>query len=213
MKTLVVIPTYNEADNVEFVIDAVLREAPEVDVLIVDDSSPDGTGALVTSHPEHELRVFLLTRPQKAGLGAAYRAGFGWAQSHDYDVIVQMDADLSHPPAKVPELIDALAYSDVAIGSRYVDGGGVANWSARRRFISAAGNAYVRLVLRLRVRDATAGFRAFRSSGVAAARCAGVGVQRLLLPDREHLAGGTHRTAHDRGADHVHRPDERASRR
>ena len=163
MKPLVVIPTYNEADNVETVIDAVLRAAPGVDVLIVDDSSPDGTGTLVTSHPEHDRRLFLLSRPEKDGLGAAYRAGFGWAQRHDYDVIVQMDADLSHPPAKVPELIDALAYADVAIGSRYVEGGGVVNWSASRRFISAAGNAYVRFVLRLVVRDATAGFRAFRT--------------------------------------------------
>jgi dolichol-phosphate mannosyltransferase len=163
VKTLVVIPTYNEVDNIRFVIDAVLREAPDVDVLIVDDSSPDGTGALVTSHLEHERRLFLLSRPEKAGLGAAYRAGFGWAQRHDYDVIVQMDADLSHPPAKVPELIDALACADVAIGSRYVEGGGVANWSVSRRFISAAGNGYVRFVLGLRVRDATAGFRAFRT--------------------------------------------------
>jgi dolichol-phosphate mannosyltransferase len=163
VKTLVVIPTYNEADNVETVIDAVLREAPAVDVLIVDDNSPDGTGKLVRKHLAFERRVFLLSRPEKDGLGAAYREGFAWAQRHDYDVIVQMDADLSHPPAKVPELIDALAYADVAIGSRYVEGGGVTNWSARRRFISAAGNAYVRLVLRLRVRDVTAGFRAFRS--------------------------------------------------
>ena len=163
MKTLVVIPTYNEAENVVTVIDAVLREAPEVDVLIVDDNSPDGTGTLVSSHPCYQLRLFLLTRPEKDGLGAAYRAGFAWAQSHDYDVIVQMDADLSHPPAKVPELIDALATADVAIGSRYVKGGGVANWSVRRRFISAAGNVYVRLVLRLPVHDATAGFRAFRT--------------------------------------------------
>ncbi|MCW2750208.1 MAG: dolichyl-phosphate beta-D-mannosyltransferase [Aeromicrobium sp.] len=166
MKTLVVIPTYNEADNVETVIDAVRREAPEVDLLIVDDNSPDGTGTLVAAHIDFGRRVFLLSRPEKDGLGAAYRAGFAWAQSHDYGVIVQMDADLSHPPAKVPELIDALATADVAIGSRYVEGGGVANWSARRRFISAAGNAYVRFVLRLPVRDATAGFRAFRSEAL-----------------------------------------------
>ncbi|MCW2800182.1 MAG: dolichyl-phosphate beta-D-mannosyltransferase [Aeromicrobium sp.] len=166
MKTLVVIPTYNEADNVETVIDAVLREAPDVDVLIVDDNSPDGTGMLVTAHPEHQRRLFLLNRPDKDGLGAAYRAGFAWALKREYDVIVQMDADLSHPPAKVPELIDALSTADVAIGSRYVEGGGVANWSARRRFISAAGNAYVRLVLGLTVHDATAGFRAFRSAAL-----------------------------------------------
>ncbi len=166
MKTVVVIPTYNEADNVENVVDAVLHEAPEVDVLVVDDNSPDGTATLVISHPEFRRRVFLLSRPDKDGLGAAYRAGFAWALKAEYDVIVQMDADLSHPPAKVPELIDALATADIAIGSRYVEGGGVANWSASRRFISAAGNAYVRLVLRLRVHDATAGFRAFRSAAL-----------------------------------------------
>jgi dolichol-phosphate mannosyltransferase len=166
MNTLVVIPTYNEADNVETVIDAVLLAAPDADVLIVDDNSPDGTATLVAAHVDFRRRVFLLERPGKYGLGAAYRAGFAWAQSHEYGVIVQMDADLSHPPAKVPELIDALATADVAIGSRYVEGGGVSNWSLRRRLISAAGNAYVRLVLRLPVHDATAGFRAFRGDAL-----------------------------------------------
>ena len=160
--TLVVIPTYDEAGGIEIVLDAVLRSAPTADVLVVDDNSPDGTASLVAAHPAFGGRISLLNRLEKDGLGAAYRAGFAWALSHGYDVIVQMDADLSHPPAKIPELIAALASADIAIGSRYVPGGAVSNWGAGRRLISRAGNTYVRSVLGLRVHDATAGFRAFR---------------------------------------------------
>jgi dolichol-phosphate mannosyltransferase len=162
MNTIVVIPTYNEALAVKTVLDDVLRHAPDADIVVVDDSSPDGTGSVVKSHPAYAVQVHLLTRAEKDGLGAAYRAGFAWAVARDYDVIVQMDADLSHPPAKIPELVAALEQTDISIGSRYVRGGGVGNWSWRRRLISRAGNAYVRAVLGLRVRDATAGFRAFR---------------------------------------------------
>ncbi|VXA94014.1 polyprenol monophosphomannose synthase [Aeromicrobium sp. 9AM] len=162
MTTIVVIPTYNEALGVRTVLDEVLRSVPDADILVVDDNSPDGTGALVEAHPAYLTRLLLLTRSEKDGLGAAYRAGFTWALARDYDVIVQMDADLSHPPAKIPELVAALGQADVAIGSRYVRGGGVDNWTWRRRVISRVGNAYVRVVLGLRVRDATAGFRAFR---------------------------------------------------
>ena len=162
MKTIVVIPTYNEALGVEAVLDAVLDSAPDADILVVDDNSPDGTGLLVQAHPAYLHRIFLLSRAEKDGLGAAYRAGFAWAVERAYDVIVQMDADLSHPPARIPALVEALHTADVAIGSRYVRGGGVRNWTVRRRLISWAGNTYVRAVLRLDVRDATAGFRAFR---------------------------------------------------
>ena len=162
MNTIVVIPTYNEASVVEAVLDAVLESAPDADVLVVDDNSPDGTGLLVQAHPAHGNRIFLLSRPEKDGLGAAYRAGFAWAVDRSYDVIVQMDADLSHPPARIPALVEALDTADMAIGSRYVRGGGVRNWSLSRRLISWGGNTYVRAVLRLDVRDATAGFRAFR---------------------------------------------------
>ncbi len=162
MTTIVVIPTYNEALGVRTVLDEVLRSVPDADILVVDDNSPDGTGALVAAHPAYLSQVFLLTRSEKDGLGAAYRAGFAWAVARDYGVIVQMDADLSHPPAKIPELVAALEQTDVSIGSRYVRGGGVCNWSWQRRAISRAGNVYVRAVLGLRVRDATAGFRAFR---------------------------------------------------
>ncbi len=162
MNVVVVIPTYNEAEGIEIALDAVLRARPDADVLVVDDNSPDGTAALVAAHPAFGRQVHLLDREAKDGLGAAYRAGFAWALGRDYDVIVQMDADLSHPPARIPALIEALRTADVAIGSRYVAGGGVRNWSLSRQLISRAGNAYVRLVLGLAVRDATAGFRAFR---------------------------------------------------
>lgn len=162
MRTLVVIPTYNEAGGIEIVLDAVLEHQPDAEILVVDDNSPDGTAELVRAHPLFDHQVFLLNRHAKDGLGAAYRAGFAWALARPYDVIVQMDADLSHPPGRIPALIEALTDADVAIGSRYVDGGGVDNWSVSRRLISWAGNTYVRLVLGLAVRDATAGFRAFR---------------------------------------------------
>jgi dolichol-phosphate mannosyltransferase len=164
---LVVVPTYEEAANIREVLDRVLRAAPDVHVLVVDDNSPDGTADLVSAHPEHRVRVHLLVRPGKAGLGAAYRAGFIWALNRGYGAVVQMDADLSHPPEKVPELIRALDEYDVAVGSRYVRGGAVRNWSLSRRVISRLGNVYVSLVLRLPVRDATAGFKAFRADALA----------------------------------------------
>ena len=162
MKSLVVIPTYNEAEGIETVLDAVLREAPDSDVLVVDDNSPDGTATLVECHPEYGDRIRLLTRPGKDGLGAAYRAGFGWALDAGYDAVVQMDADLSHPPDMLPALLESLDRHDVVIGSRYAPGGAVRNWSASRRAISWAGNRYVGLVLGLPVHDTTAGFKAFR---------------------------------------------------
>ena len=161
-RDVVVIPTYNERDNVSTVIEQVLAAA-DVDVLVVDDSSPDGTAAVVANRAETDSRVHLLVRPEKAGLGAAYRDGFTWALDARYDRIVQMDADLSHPPARVPALLNALDSHDVAVGSRYVAGGTVRNWPAHRRLISWLGNQYVRVVLRLPVRDATAGFKAYRS--------------------------------------------------
>jgi len=164
VKTLVIVPTYQEAAGIVRALDAVLTDAPEVDVLVVDDRSPDGTGALVATHPAYGGRLELLSRPGRNGLGAAYRAGFGWALEHGYDAVVEMDADLSHPPAVIPALVAALASADLAIGSRYVAGGRTAGWPLRRRMVSRAGNAYVRAVLGMPVRDATAGFRAFRAT-------------------------------------------------
>ena len=165
--SVVVVPTYNEADNIDDVVERLLRASPTSHVLVVDDNSPDHTSDLVASHEAYGDRLFLITRPGKAGLGAAYRSGFGWALRRGYDVVVQMDADLSHPPESVPALIDALSTYDVAVGSRYVRGGAVRNWALSRRLISRAGNAYVRLVLGLPVHDATAGFKAFRAEALS----------------------------------------------
>jgi dolichol-phosphate mannosyltransferase len=166
-RAVVVIPTYDEAGNIREVLDRTLAATALVDVLVVDDSSPDGTGRLVQAHEEFGRRVHLLVRPGKAGLGAAYRAGFGWALDRGYDVVVQMDADLSHPPERLPALIEALTEHDVAVGSRYVSGGSVRNWTLARRLISRLGNLYVAMVLGLPVRDATAGFKAFRAEALA----------------------------------------------
>ncbi|MCW2817381.1 MAG: Dolichyl-phosphate beta-D-mannosyltransferase [Marmoricola sp.] len=166
-RTLVVVPTYDEIENIETAIARVQAASPGTHVLVVDDNSPDGTGDRVAHHRDLGTTVHLLRRPGKAGLGAAYRAGFAWALDHGYDVVVQMDADLSHPPERVPALVAALEHADMSIGSRYCRGGGVENWSWSRRLISWLGNVYVRLVLGLPVRDATAGFKAYRAEALA----------------------------------------------
>jgi glycosyltransferase involved in cell wall biosynthesis len=162
MKALVVIPTYNEAGSVVRVIDQVLVADPRVDLLIVDDGSPDGTAKLVAERAEGEPRVHLLERSAKQGLGAAYRAGFAWGLEQGYEALVEMDADLSHPPERLPALLDGLARADLVIGSRYVRGGRTVNWSRLREAISRGGNAYVRLALGVPVHDCTAGYRAYR---------------------------------------------------
>jgi len=168
LRRLVVIPTYQEAGTITAVLDAVLIQAPGVDVLVVDDNSPDGTAGLVRAHPAHGAAVQLLTRRGKDGLGAAYRAGFAWALDEDYHQVAQMDADLSHPAERLPALFAALEDADVAVGSRYVPGGAVSNWGWHRRLLSRGGNVYVRAVLGTRVRDNTAGFKAFRREALLA---------------------------------------------
>ena len=168
VRRLVVIPTYQEAETITAVLDAVLAEASGVDILVVDDNSPDGTADLVRSHPAHGAEVHLLTRPGKDGLGAAYRAGFAWALDEGYDQVAQMDADLSHPADRLPALFRALDEADVAVGSRYVRAGAVSNWGWHRRLLSRGGNLYVRAVLGTRVRDNTAGFKAFRREALLA---------------------------------------------
>ena len=159
---LVVLPTYQERENVETAIDRVLAADPRVEVLVVDDGSPDGTADLVAALGERQPRVHLLRRGGKGGLGSAYRAGFGWALERGYDAVVEMDADLSHPADRLPALLDGLADADLVIGSRWVPGGATVGWPLSRRLLSRGGNRYVRLLLRLGVGDATAGFRAFR---------------------------------------------------
>lgn len=165
-RTVVVVPTYDEAEGILDLVDAVRRHAPGVDVLVVDDASPDGTADLVRGHADFATALHLLARPGRSGLGSAYRAGFDWALARGYDVVVQMDADLSHPPQRLPALLGALGSADVAVGSRYVPGGGVVDWPWRRRLLSRAGNAYVRLVLGVPTHDATSGYRAFRRDAV-----------------------------------------------
>jgi dolichol-phosphate mannosyltransferase len=165
-RCLVVVPTYDEAANITSLLATLRRVAPFADGLVVDDSSPDGTAALVAQHPDVDAHVWLLSRPGKAGLGAAYRAGFAWAMEHGYERIAQMDADFSHPPERLPALFAALDDSDVAVGSRYIDGGGVRNWAWHRRLLSWGGNVYVRRILGTGVRDNTAGFKAFRRSAL-----------------------------------------------
>jgi dolichol-phosphate mannosyltransferase len=161
-RVLVVIPTYNEADNVRIIVDRVRRAVPQVDILIADDNSPDGTGRIADELTADDERVHVLHRPGKQGLGAAYVAGFGWAREHGYEAVVEMDADGSHAPEELPRLLDALAEADAVLGSRYVPGGTVVNWPTSRMLISRSGNLYVRMALGMPFRDATGGYRAYR---------------------------------------------------
>jgi dolichol-phosphate mannosyltransferase len=157
-----VIPTYNEVANLEWIVGRLLRAQPEVDVLIVDDESPDGTGRVADELAEADARVHVLHRAAKGGLGAAYLHGFAWALDEGYDVIGEMDADGSHQPEELHLLRGALEHADLVIGSRWIPGGSVRNWPVQRELLSRGGNAYVRLLLGIDVRDATAGFRLFR---------------------------------------------------
>ena len=161
-RVLVVIPTYNEAANLETVLARLRAAVPEADVLVVDDSSPDGTGAIADRLAAADGGVHVLHRTEKAGLGIAYIAGFRWALSAGYDAVVEMDADGSHAPEELPRLLAGLRDADLVIGSRWVPGGQVRNWPASRQVISRGGNTYARLLLRFPVRDATAGYRAYR---------------------------------------------------
>jgi dolichol-phosphate mannosyltransferase len=162
VKVCVVLPTYNEAGTIAEVVERVIASSPDVDALVVDDNSPDGTGKLADDIAAREQRVRVLHRPGKAGLGPAYVAGFKDALARGYDAIIEMDSDLSHSPDDVPRLVEAAAAADVVIGSRYAPGGGTRNWSKSRERLSRAGNDYARALLRVPVNDATAGFRCYR---------------------------------------------------
>jgi dolichol-phosphate mannosyltransferase len=165
MRSVVVVPTYQEADNVERFVRAVRAAVPAADLVVIDDASPDGTGELAEKVAADLGRVEVIHRSGKAGLGAAYRHGFRWAIDQGYDVIVQMDCDFSHDPAVISSLLDAVADGvDCAIGSRYVPGGSTPGWPLHRRLLSRYGNRYTAFVLRLGIRDATGGFRAYRAS-------------------------------------------------
>jgi len=170
IRVLVIIPTYNEADNIPRIVPVVLAADPRIDILVVDDGSPDGTAdvtAELASHPElrrgHDPRIHLLRRSAKDGLGRAYVAGFRWGLQEGYTVLIQMDADLSHPPSALPGLIEGLEEADVVMGSRYVGGRvNVINWPISRLLISLFGSLYARSITGLPVRDATGGFNAYR---------------------------------------------------
>lgn len=163
---LVVIPTYNECENLPRIVARVRAAAPGVDILVADDNSPDGTGAIADELAAADSRVHVLHRPGKAGLGAAYLAGFAWALERGYDAVVEMDADGSHRPEDLPRLIEALVDADLVLGSRWVPGGQVVNWPLSRKVLSRGGNAYTRFMLRAPVRDATGGYRIFRASAL-----------------------------------------------
>ncbi|GAA4098118.1 dolichol-phosphate mannosyltransferase [Nocardioides kongjuensis] len=163
-RTVMVIPTYNEASNIAWIVERVRIAQPQVDVLVVDDGSPDGTGAIADGIARADPQVHVLHRTEKAGLGAAYLAGFAWALEAGYDVIGEMDADGSHQPEQLQRLLVGLRDADLVIGSRWVPGGSVVNWPWQRELLSRGGNLYVRVLLGIGVRDATAGYRLFRRS-------------------------------------------------
>lgn len=167
MRAAIVIPTYEEAANIEVLLPRVRAAAPEADIVVVDDASPDGTAALAERLGEELGRVTVLRREGARGFGAAVRAGFAWALERDYDAVVGMDADLSHDPAALPSLLQAITDgADLVVGSRYVPGGAIPNWPAHRRALSRWGNQYATLLLRLPVSDATSGYRAYRASAL-----------------------------------------------
>ena len=161
-RVLVVVPTYNERDNLQIIADRLHAAVPDADLLVVDDASPDGTGQIADRLAEQHDWVHVLHREGKAGLGAAYVAGFAWGREKAYDVIVEMDADGSHAPEQLPRLLAALENADLVLGSRYVPGGEVVNWPKSRELLSRGGNVYTRLLLRLPLKDSTGGYRAYR---------------------------------------------------
>ena len=165
-RVAVIVPTYNERANIEPTVGRVRSAVPEADLLVVDDNSPDGTGEIADKLAAEDSHVHVLHRDRKAGLGAAYIAGFHWALEEGYDVIVEMDADGSHRPEELPRLLDALASADLVLGSRYVPGGTVLNWPKSRELLSRGGNTYARLMLGIKLKDATGGYRAYRAAAL-----------------------------------------------
>jgi dolichol-phosphate mannosyltransferase len=176
-RVLVIVPTYNEAENILGVLARLRAAVPDADVLIADDNSPDGTGKLAAELAAGDSQVHVLHRPGKAGLGAAYLAGFDWGLGRGYDVLVEMDADGSHRPEDLPRLLAAVDGADLVLGSRWVPGGEVVNWPATRKLISRGGTLYAKLALGIPIRDATGGFRAFRAATLRGLDISGVASQ------------------------------------
>jgi dolichol-phosphate mannosyltransferase len=168
-RALIVVPTYNERDNVAEVVERFLAAAPEAELLFVDDNSPDGTGALLDEIAGRERRVHVLHRAGKLGLGTAYLKGFRWGMERGFDYLLEMDADFSHDPKYLPGMLArARAGADVVVGSRYVDGGGTENWGLSRKVISRGGSLYARTILGVKVRDLTSGFICWRRTALEA---------------------------------------------
>lgn len=165
---LVIIPTYNESESLPGVLERLRHAVPDAHVLVADDNSPDGTGALADALAAKDDHVHVLHRAGKEGLGKAYLAGFAWGLERGYDVIVEMDADGSHRPEELPRLLAQIPHADVVLGSRWVPGGSVVNWPASRRVLSQGGSLYTRLALGIPTRDATGGYRAYRASALRA---------------------------------------------
>ncbi len=161
-RILVIIPTYNEVENLPLIVGRVRTNVPDVHILVVDDNSPDGTGKLADALAAADDHVHVLHRAGKEGLGAAYLAGFRWGLDEGYDVLVEMDADGSHQPEQLPRLLSALAGADLVLGSRWVPGGTVVNWPVSRKILSRGGNLWTRIALGIPIRDVTGGYRAFR---------------------------------------------------
>jgi dolichol-phosphate mannosyltransferase len=167
-RTVVVIPTYNEAENIARLAPAILEELPDAEVLVVDDDSPDGTAEIVAALGARDRRIGVLRHGPKIGIGPAYKAGFREALARRPEYVIQMDADFSHPPAMLPELVRLAAAHDLVLGSRYVNGITVVNWPIERLLLSYFGNLYVRKILALPVRDATGGFKCWRRDALGA---------------------------------------------
>ena len=195
-RVLVLLPTYNEIENVDEVLQRTRQALPGATILVIDDGSPDGTADRVDVLARSDRDLHVLRRAGKQGLGSAYRAGFRHGVAEGYDVMIEMDADCSHDPAALPDLVAAIASgADLAIGSRYVPGGSVPGWPLLRRLISRTGCGYARRMLRLPVADATSGFRAYRAAALAAidldrVRADGYGFQ-VEMAYRVHTMGGT----------------------
>jgi dolichol-phosphate mannosyltransferase len=196
VRTLIVIPTYQEAENIDIVLGLVRSVVPDAEVLVVDDGSPDGTADMAERFGVTNGGVSVLRRASKSGLGSAYRAGFAWGIERGFEALVEMDADLSHDPHSLPRLLEALeGGADLVIGSRYVPGGAVPNWPTHRLMLSRWGNRYVRVVLGLPVQDATAGFRAYRATILDRIGLSGIGAEgyafQIEMAYAVRRAGGT----------------------
>jgi dolichol-phosphate mannosyltransferase len=181
-KALVCLPTYDERENLAPMVEAILAEVPSLEILVIDDDSPDGTGRLADEIAARDPRVHVLHRAGKEGLGKAYLAGFAWALQRDYGLVLEMDCDFSHDPKHLPAMLAAVADHDLALGSRYVPGGGTVNWGLGRKLISRGGSLYARLILGLTARDLTGGFKCFRREvleaiDLASVQCTGYAFQ------------------------------------